>query len=140
MTRSVYDLTQILGKLVGVDLNLCVYNYYNAAKKERINMHSDTQTKNPKEIAHVQNTPVVSITIKGEMNFNVHANRMDKVGKVLVKLNNKNIFVWGYEDDQVQYHSVTFEDGSEESRECFVLRKLQKFAYFDTNGNGCTHH
>ena len=70
------------------------------------------------------------------MNFNVHANRMDKVGKVFVKLNNKNIFVWGYEDDQVQYHSVTFEDGSEESRECFVLGKLQKFAYFDSNGNG----
>ena len=85
MTRSVYDLTQILGKLVGVDLNLCVYNYYNAAKKERINMHSDTQTKNPKEIAHAQNTPVVSITIKGEMNFNVHANRLDTL-KAMRKL------------------------------------------------------
>jgi hypothetical protein len=52
-----------------------------------INMHSDTQTNNPKEIAHKQFTPVVSLTVHGEMNFNVHVNRSDKAGRVLSKLN-----------------------------------------------------
>ena len=134
MTQHIYRLTKLIGNLVGVDLNLCVYNYYDAKKKERINMHSDTQTSKPKEIAHAQYTPVVSLTLTGEMNFNVHRSRSDKVGRVFSKLNNKNIFVWGYDDDQVQYHSVNFGNGSKESRECFVFRKLQKFAYFDANG------
>ena len=97
-------------------------------------MHSDTQTNNPKEIAHKQFTPVVSLTVHGEMNFNVHVNRGDKAGRVLSKLNKKNLFVWGYDDDQGVYHSVNFQNGSEESRECFVFRQLQKFANFDGNG------
>ena len=59
MTENIYCLTKIVGKLVGFDLNLCVYNHYDAEKKQRINMHSDTQTNNPKEIAHKQFTPVV---------------------------------------------------------------------------------
>jgi len=134
MTENIYCLTKIVGKLVGFDLNLCVYNHYDAKKKQRINMHSDTQTDKPKEIAHKQFTPVVSLTVHGEMNFNVHVNRGDKAGRVLSKLNNKNLFVWGYDDDQGVYHSVDFQNGSEESRECFVFRQLQKFANFDGNG------
>ena len=94
MTENIYCLTKIVGKLVGFDLNLCVYNHYDAKKKQRINMHSDTQTNNPKEIAHKQFTPVVSLTVHGEMNFNVHVNRSDKAGRVLSKLNKKNLFVW----------------------------------------------
>ena len=76
------------------------------------------------------NTPVVSITVKGEMNFKVHKDRGDNVGRVFVKLNSKNIFVWGYDDDQFQYHSVSFEDCSEESKKLSTLNTLPVVRFF----------
>ena len=137
MTKNIYKLVKIISSVVGIEFNLCVYNKYNIQKNEKIGIHSDTQTSKPDSICQSPNTPVVSVTYCGEMNFMIHKNKAKKnnEGLFFTKLNKKNISVWEYQDDQQCKHSVSYDKiKNGVSRECFVFCKIEKFGYFNKHG------